>query len=420
MIALRDVAKALAEHTASRHGMGLHSGWGCTRNLSGRPSGECRFCHEEGSTAPRSGVECARFLKQSGEMAEAGEVGIGRMAEPLEIVAAALPLLGKDDRAKLLAGKRMIVTSGPTHEPIDPVRYIANRSSGKQGHALARAAAALGESTRLKQRIARECTMSRKGQPAEAVDLLVVATPVRIGDQDLTVCVLRDISAEKRRSVLERVFFHDVINTAGGIRGIAALVAQGELQDPAQEAEYRRWLLELSERLMDEIVHQRKLLAAEKGEFVPESGIVDLSALLRDVHALYVNHEVATGINLVIGDSPAGLIMSDGAILRRILGNLVKNALEATPAGGTVSISALREGGTVTFFVRNPGVMPEGVQLQLFTRSFSTKEGSGRGIGTYSVKLFGERYLKGSVSFVSNEEEGTVFRLALPVVADRP
>ena len=282
------------------------------------------------------------------------------------------------------------------------------------------AAAALGESTRLKQRIARECTMSRKGQPAEAVDLLVVATPVRIGDQDLTVCVLRDISAEKRRSVLERVFFHDVINTAGGIRGIAALVAQGELQDPAQEAEYRRWLLELSERLMDEIVHQRKLLAAEKGEFVPESGIVDLSALLRDVHALYVNHEVATGINLVIGDSPAGLIMSDGAILRRILGNLVKNALEATPAGGTVSISALREGGTVTFFVRNPGVMPEGVQLQLFTRSFSTKEGSGRGIGTYSVKLFGERYLKGSVSFVSNEEEGTVFRLALPVVADRP
>jgi phosphopantothenoylcysteine decarboxylase/phosphopantothenate--cysteine ligase len=79
-----------------------------------------------------------------GEMAEAGEAGIGRMAEPLEIAAAALPLLGKDDRDKPLAGKRMIVTSGPTHEPIDPVRYIANRSSGKQGHAIAAAAAAAG------------------------------------------------------------------------------------------------------------------------------------------------------------------------------------------------------------------------------------------------------------------------------------
>ncbi|HEY6838160.1 MAG TPA: multiheme c-type cytochrome, partial [Geobacteraceae bacterium] len=65
-------AKALAEHTASRHGMGLHSGWGCTRNLSGRPQGECRFCHEEGSAKPLSGVQCARFLKQSSEMGEAG------------------------------------------------------------------------------------------------------------------------------------------------------------------------------------------------------------------------------------------------------------------------------------------------------------------------------------------------------------
>jgi phosphopantothenoylcysteine decarboxylase/phosphopantothenate--cysteine ligase len=80
----------------------------------------------------------------AGEMAEAGEAGIGRMAEPLEIAAAALPLLGKDDRDKPLAGRRIIVTSGPTHEPIDPVRYIANRSSGKQGHAIAAAAAAAG------------------------------------------------------------------------------------------------------------------------------------------------------------------------------------------------------------------------------------------------------------------------------------
>jgi phosphopantothenoylcysteine decarboxylase/phosphopantothenate--cysteine ligase len=80
----------------------------------------------------------------AGEMAEAGEAGIGRMAEPLEIATAALSLLGKDEGDKTLAGTRIIVTSGPTHEPIDPVRYIANRSSGKQGHAIAAAAAAAG------------------------------------------------------------------------------------------------------------------------------------------------------------------------------------------------------------------------------------------------------------------------------------
>ncbi len=82
-----------------------------------------------------------------GEMAEAGEAGEGRMAEPLEIVAAIEGLLSAGGRP--LAGRKIIVTSGPTHEPIDPVRYIANRSSGKQGHALAAALARLGADVRL-------------------------------------------------------------------------------------------------------------------------------------------------------------------------------------------------------------------------------------------------------------------------------
>ena len=84
----------------------------------------------------------------SGEMAESGEAGTGRMAEPLEIVAAIGKLLDNREteatQDKPLAGKRIVITAGPTHEPIDPVRYIANRSSGKQGYAIARAAADLG------------------------------------------------------------------------------------------------------------------------------------------------------------------------------------------------------------------------------------------------------------------------------------
>ena len=80
----------------------------------------------------------------AGEMAERGEAGTGRMAEPTEIAAAAVALLDGDTGERPLAGKRVVITSGPTHEPIDPVRYIANRSSGKQGHAIAAAAAAAG------------------------------------------------------------------------------------------------------------------------------------------------------------------------------------------------------------------------------------------------------------------------------------
>jgi phosphopantothenoylcysteine decarboxylase / phosphopantothenate---cysteine ligase len=79
----------------------------------------------------------------AGEMAEAGEAGIGRMAEPLEIASAAERLL-RPSQPRPLAGKRVLITAGPTHEPIDPVRYIANRSSGKQGFAIAAAAQAAG------------------------------------------------------------------------------------------------------------------------------------------------------------------------------------------------------------------------------------------------------------------------------------
>jgi phosphopantothenoylcysteine decarboxylase/phosphopantothenate--cysteine ligase len=93
-------------------------------------------------TLTRDGVKLVG--PNAGEMAEEGEAGIGRMAEPLEIVAAVLPLLAPQAKEGALAGKRVLVTSGPTREPLDPVRYIANRSSGKQGHAIAAAAAATG------------------------------------------------------------------------------------------------------------------------------------------------------------------------------------------------------------------------------------------------------------------------------------
>jgi phosphopantothenoylcysteine decarboxylase/phosphopantothenate--cysteine ligase len=89
----------------------------------------------------RDGV--AMIGPNTGEMAEAGEAGVGRMAEPLEIADAAERLL-RPPQSRPLTGRRVLITAGPTHEPIDPVRYIANRSSGKQGYAIAAAAQAAG------------------------------------------------------------------------------------------------------------------------------------------------------------------------------------------------------------------------------------------------------------------------------------
>jgi phosphopantothenoylcysteine decarboxylase/phosphopantothenate--cysteine ligase len=94
----------------------------------------------------RDGV--AMIGPNTGEMAESGEAGVGRMAEPLEIATAAERSL-RPAPPRPLAGQRVLITAGPTHEPIDPVRYIANRSSGKQGYAIAAAAQAAGANVTL-------------------------------------------------------------------------------------------------------------------------------------------------------------------------------------------------------------------------------------------------------------------------------
>ncbi|MBP3125542.1 bifunctional phosphopantothenoylcysteine decarboxylase/phosphopantothenate--cysteine ligase CoaBC [Thalassospira sp. ER-Se-21-Dark] len=97
----------------------------------------------QANIATLEGRGVLRVGPSSGDLA-CGEFGSGRLAEPAEIIASVVDFLDAQDAPKPLAGKKAVVTSGPTHEPIDPVRYIANRSSGKQGHAIAEALAQAG------------------------------------------------------------------------------------------------------------------------------------------------------------------------------------------------------------------------------------------------------------------------------------
>jgi phosphopantothenoylcysteine decarboxylase / phosphopantothenate---cysteine ligase len=129
----------------------------------------------------------------AGAMAERGEAGVGRMAEPLEIVASVdSRLIARSETVGPLSGRRVLVTAGPTHEAIDPVRYIANRSSGKQGFAIARAAA------------------------AAAADVTLVTGPVSLADLP-GVALIKVESAREMLAEVERALPVDVAVFAAAV-----------------------------------------------------------------------------------------------------------------------------------------------------------------------------------------------------------
>ena len=116
---------------------------------------------------------------------------------------------------------------------------------------------------------------------------------------------------------------------------------------------------------------------------------------------------------LIAPGSAAFMFPTDETLLQRVLGNLLKNALEASQPGDAIEISAEELPERFVFWCHNRQPIPRDVQLQLFRRSFSTK-GPGRGIGTYSIRLLTERYFGGQVTLSSNLETGTRFELSFP------
>lgn len=254
-----------------------------------------------------------------------------------------------------------------------------------------------------------ECRLVIDKNGGTALDLAVKTTPLDVDGYVYTLTALKDIGSEKRRQVLEHTFFHDILNTVGGIRGIADLLADRNSLTPEEEIEYKEILIELSDTLAEEIGQQRRLLAAERGEYLPEMESVELRELLQEVCGLYRNHSRTPGRTVVLEASPECHLITDRAMLRRIVGNMVLNALEAVPAGAIVRIALEVTDAATSIMVTNPGEIEKDTQLQLFKRSFSTKSASGRGIGTYSMKLFGERYLGGTVGFRSAEGETMFF-----------
>lgn len=232
-----------------------------------------------------------------------------------------------------------------------------------------------------------ECLLTRRGaQGDEPLELRAGINPIPGG---MVALVLQDISDQKRRRVLERCFFHDVLNSAGSVEALAGLAAGGD----AAAADL---LVESARTLVEEVRSQQTLIAAENGELRIAPERVAVAPLCVEIARTYARQHGGR-VRVAVRAAEAH-VLADRAVLHRVVGNLVKNAIEAVRAGDVV-ISVRVANGRVTIAVANPGIIPAGIRRQIFRRSFSTKSEAGRGIGTWSVKLLTETYLGGTVGF---------------------
>lgn len=258
-----------------------------------------------------------------------------------------------------------------------------------------------------------ECSLTH-AVTGQALEFRVKTTPLPLNQQGMMLLYLSDITDELRRRELERIFFHDVMNTAGGVAGMSRLLGQNKATSDEKRQELFNMLCLSAERLIDEISAQRQLSAAENNDLQVRDNIFRTMESLAWVASFYSNSTYCLKCVVEVAPSSADVqLVTDRSLVNRIIGNMVKNAVEAIAPSGTVVIGCTDHGDKVEFWVHNQGYISEENQLHIFQRSFSTK-GKGRGLGTHSIKLLGEHYLGGQVCFKTDPEQGTTFSFFLP------
>jgi signal transduction histidine kinase len=256
-----------------------------------------------------------------------------------------------------------------------------------------------------------ECRITRD-RHGEAINLRVRSTPLEANGQRYTVLSALDVSDEKRREALERVLFEDIGVVADSIRDRADDLKAAPPQDAMRLSGE---ILRLADLLEEGVNEHRLLAAAENDELYIRPAPFSTMGLLGEIVEHFKAQPLSAEKELVFSDDTRDAEMvSDRTLLKQLLFHMVRNALEACESRETVTVHTSARDDRVEFRVHNPNCMPEDVQLRIFQRAFSTK-GKGRGLGTYTMKLFSEKYLAGRVKCTSTQRVGTVFLATYPL-----
>lgn len=239
----------------------------------------------------------------------------------------------------------------------------------------------------------------------------VKAYPLELKGSTFVLLFLQDITAAQQRAALERTFFHDINNM------LQMLVGASELLTHQSTSPLSQTIYQASRRLQDEIAIQRCLAKRDSSTYIPAWKTVSTKEVFDDLMHFFTMHPLCQKRYVHFTQcSPERVdIVTDTSLLWRILHNMLLNALEASQEATVIKIWFETDTDSITFKVWNEGIISPRIANRIFERNFSTKGGDGRGLGTYSMKYFGEQVLHGTVGFTSTKEDGTTFHLTIPL-----
>lgn len=256
--------------------------------------------------------------------------------------------------------------------------------------------------------------ISHKNGGIQTQDFKITSQPIKLESNIYIVLYLLDITHEKRRVSLERIFFHDILNKMGSLSGFF------ELMVPENNIDRIKELMMISRGVLkdvtEEILMQRQLAAAESGELKVVFSKVNINLLINKLIVVFRDFQFLNKVEFIYIDHVQSdvLVNTDEIILNRVLTNIIKNAVEASNNNDVISIFTYQENQIFKITVSNNAYIEPENQTRIFKRSFSTK-GEGRGLGTYGIKMLTENYLKGKASFTSDPTNGTTFMIELKI-----
>lgn len=251
----------------------------------------------------------------------------------------------------------------------------------------------------------RLCALSsNRGGNSVDIALLVRAQQITIEGKKFILIFLRDVTRHEQRAALERTFYHDINNM------LNMLVQASDLLNEDQPSDLTTTIYQTSLRLMKEVAIQRALSKGSESSYQPTWNYFKLKVIFNELRSFFENHPTSNDRRIEFAEVyPDISIKTDICLLLRVLCNMVINALEATERYGVVKVWSKQRNDLLDFCIWNSQAIPPEITKKIFQRNFSTKSQAGRGIGTFSMKLFGEKILGGKVSFTSSEQDGTVF-----------